>query len=108
MNVNFNNVRIQALNRHDDLINRLNAAIIRNHDQWAHPNDIHHKQDVDLYGYVCIDAGDIEEILNDLRMLLGTIAMCHMADDPDVADVFPEVYPEGSEGMAIFNPETDE
>jgi|ERR1044071_6822898 hypothetical protein len=108
MKVNFNNVRKQALYRYDDLVNKLNAAIIRNDDQYAKPNDIFHGCDVNLRGYVVIDAEDIQDTLNDLRMMLCTIASCYEEGNEDMKDVFSEVYPEGTEeGMVCFNEEEE-
>lgn len=105
MKVNFNNVRKQSLYRYDELAKRLNSAIIKNDDQWAQPNDIYHGP-INIKGYVCIDAEDLDEIMNDLRMLLGTIASCYFEGDDDHKDVFSEVYPEGTDkAMVCFNPE---
>lgn len=104
MNVNFNNVRKRALYLHDDLVKKLNRAIIRHDESWAKPNDVRHGQDVNLKGYVVIDADDIQETLNDLRMMIGTIASCYEPDDDAFKDVFSEVYPVGSdEAMESFN-----
>jgi len=109
MKVNFNNVRKQALYRYDDLATKLNAAIIKDDEQWARPNDIHHGHSINLKGYVCIDAEDLDELMNDLRMLIGTIASCHVTDDPECTDVFSEVYPENTDkAMVCFNPESEE
>jgi hypothetical protein len=109
MKVNFNNVRKQALYRYDSLVNKLNSAIIRNEDQFAKPNDLFHGCDVNLKGYVLIDAEDIQETLNDLRMMLGTIASVYEEGNDEVQDVFSEVYPEGSgKEMACFNEEEDQ
>jgi hypothetical protein len=104
MTINFNNVRKCALYRYDDLVNKLNSAIIKNEDQYSIPNDVNHGQQINLKGYVCIDAEDIEEVLSDLRMLIGTIASCFEEGDEECKDVFSEVYPESSDKvMAIFN-----
>jgi hypothetical protein len=104
MKVNFNNVRKQALYRYDSLVQKLNAAIIQNDDQYAKPNDTFHGQDVNLRGYVVVDAEDIQPVLNDLRMMLGTIASCFEEGNEDMKDVFSEVYPEDSDkAMVIFN-----
>jgi hypothetical protein len=108
MKVNFNNVRKQALYRYDSLVEKLNAAIIRNDDQYAVPNDVYHGQQVNLKGYVLIDADDIQETLNGLRMMLGTIASCYEEGNDDMKDMFSEVYPEGTnKAMAVFNEEED-
>jgi hypothetical protein len=102
MKVNFNNVRRQALYRHDSLVEKLNKAIIRNEDQYAVPNDVYHGQQVNLKGYVLIDAEDIHEVLNDLRMMLGTIASCYEEGNDEMKDIYSEVYPE-DKTMAVFN-----
>ena len=108
MKVNFNNVRKQALYRYDALVTKLNAAIIKDDDQWCRPNDVHHGHDINLKGYVCIDAEDIQETLNDLRMMLGTIASCYEEGNDDMKDMFSEVYPEGTDtAMAVFNEEEE-
>ena len=62
MTVNFNNLRKQALYRYDDLCQQLNAAIITN-DQWAKPNDVRHGQEINIKGYVVVDAESILETL---------------------------------------------
>lgn len=106
MKVNFNNVRKQALYRYDSLVEKLNAAIIRNDDNYAKPNDIFHGCEVNLRGYVVIDSEDIQSTLNDLRMMLGTIASCYEEGNEDMKDIFSEVYPEGTDKqMALFNEE---
>lgn len=109
MKVNFNNVRKQALYRYDDLVNKLNAAIIKNDEQYAKPNDVFHGHEVNLRGYVVIDAEDLDETLNDLRMLIGTIASVYDEGNDDMIDIFSEVYPEGTDkGMVCFNPEEED
>jgi hypothetical protein len=104
MKVNFNNVRKQALYRYDALVSKLNAAIIKHEDSYGLPNDVHHGHDVNLKGYVVIDPDDIQDTLNDLRMMLGTIASCYEEGNDDMKDVFSEVYPENSDkAMVCFN-----
>jgi hypothetical protein len=97
MKVNFNNLRKQALYRHDGLVKSLNEAIIKNDDQYATPNDAYHGHPVNLKGYVVIEAETIQELMNDLRMLIGTIASCYEEGNDEYKDVFSEVYPESSE-----------
>jgi tyrosine-protein phosphatase YwqE len=109
MKVNFNNVRKQALYRYDDLVNKLNHAILKKENQYAIPNDVYHGQEINIKGYVLIDAEELDEVLNDLRMLLGTIASCHEEGNDEVRDIFFEVYPEGTDKkMALFNQEEDD
>ena len=92
MRVDFNNLRRQALHRYDALVDKLNSAIITD-SQWAKPNDVHHGQEINIQGYVLIDADDIQEEMDDLRMLIGTMACCSYENDDEFKDVFSEVYP---------------
>lgn len=103
MKVNFNNVRKRALIRFNELTNRLNESIIRNDDQHAKPNDFN--REVNLKGFVVIDSEDIQEYMDDLRMLIGTCAMTFEEDNEDFVDVFSEVHPKN--GMVCFNPEEE-
>lgn len=108
MTVNFNNVRKRALHRYNNLAEKLNEAIIKTDDEWARPNDIRHGQQINLKGYVCVDAEDIQEYMDDLRMLIATIASCFEEGSEEYKDVFSEVYPEGTEdGMVCFNQEEE-
>ena len=92
MKVNFNNIRKQACYAYDNLANKLNNAIKE-----------YEKEHLEK-GYLLIDCDEIEEEMNDLQMLIGTIAMCHNEDDPDMVDVFKEIYPDGKT-MICFNPD---
>lgn len=102
MRVDFNNLRRQALHRYDALVDKLNSAIITD-SQWAKPNDVHHGQEINIQGYVLIDADDIQEEMDDLRMLIGAVAATHCCDDEDFKDIFSEVYPEDGAGLKLFN-----
>ncbi len=107
MNVDFNNVRKQAVYSLDRLTTKLNASKLKE-SQWAKPNDVHHNQEIDISGYLLIDAETIQDDMDNLRMLIGTIASCFMKDDPEVIDVYKEIYPEGSgKSMVCFNDEDE-
>lgn len=88
MKIDFNNVRRQACFAYDRLIKELNES-----DKYE--------------GYLLVDPDRIEKILNDLRMTIGAIAMCHEPGSEDVQDVYSQEYPEGK-GLAVFENETDE
>jgi hypothetical protein len=88
MNVNLNNLRKKACIAHDRLVKALNSNI--NED-----------------GDITIPAEDLDSIMNDLRMTIGSIAFCHQPDDENFKDVYEELYP-GEKTMADFNPQTEE
>ena len=102
MKVNFNNLRRQAVNKYNALCDKLNHAKIKD------------KQHIFIEGYGWLQEGDIvigcEEIqseMEDLRQLIGSIAMTYQ-DDKEFADVYSEMYPEDSEKrMSEFNPEAE-
>lgn len=104
MKVNFNNVRKQALYRYDELARKLNYAIIKDDDNYAKPNGW--DREININGYVLIDSEELDDVMNSLRMLLGTIASCYDEGNEEMIDIFSEVYPEGSDKeMVCFNPE---
>lgn len=56
---------------------------------------------------IIIDARDIQENMDDLRMMIGSIALCYEEGDPDKADVYTELYGYDG-GMKQFNPNAEE
>lgn len=102
--INFNNLRKQALYTHDGLVDKLNRSIITDN-QWAKPNDVHHGQEIAIKGYVLIDADDIQSEMDDLRMLIGTLASCSLQDADAFKDIYSEVYPNEDDRMNSFNNE---
>lgn len=90
MNINFNNVRLQACIAYDKLCNKLNRAI----------------KDKSFSPEIIIDPEDIQEEMNDLRMMIGTIAMTYQEGEEGFKDVYAEEYPEGK-SMQEFNPEEE-
>lgn len=99
-------VRKRALIRFNELTEKLNESIIQNDDNYAKPNGFNHE--VNLKGFVVLDSEDIQEYMDDLRMLIGTCAMTFEEENKDFADVFSQVHPDGDEGMTCFNPEIDQ
>jgi hypothetical protein len=102
MKIDFNNVRAQACFAYDRLTKILNHRIIKQDDCWCRPNDVSHGHDINIKGYVVVDAEDIQECMDDLRRLIGAIAMTYEPDEPDFADVFEKEYPE-PKTMEQFN-----
>lgn len=105
MTINFNNVRKQALYAFDDLVKELNNAIVKN-DQWAKVPGCLHDQELNIKGFVLINADDIEKRISDLRQCLVSIALTYEVDNIDFKDVYSEVFPE-PESLARFNDEDD-
>lgn len=89
MQVDFNNLRKMVLRTHDDLVRVLNRNLAA--DRLS----------------VTVDVSEISGILNELRSLIGIIAMCHDKQNPDMAEVYSEFYPDGA-CLAVFNPEVEE
>jgi hypothetical protein len=87
MEVDFNNLRRQTCIAYDKLCRELNTAI-------------------DEDGDIQISAHEIQRSMDDLRMMIGTIAFCYEEGDPDKADVYTELYGDGS--MESFNPNAEE
>ena len=88
MEVNFNNIRKQACIAYDKLTAKLNANL----------NDENN---------IIIDARDIQENMDDLRMMICLIALCYEEGDPDKVDVYTQLYWDDG-GMESFNPNTEE
>lgn len=84
MKIDFNNVRIQACHAYDKLVRVLNSS-------------------EEYEGYMLVNPGDIEEHLNDLRMMIGAIAMSYEPDNEDIKNVYPDDY-----SMETFSFNNDE
>jgi len=100
MNINFNNLRKQAILKYNALVKKLNQSIIREN-LYSKPNE--HDYEVNINGYVLIDAETIETEINDLRMLIGTIASVYETDNPNFIDVFTELYPDDKKEMETLD-----
>jgi hypothetical protein len=88
MNVNFNNLRKKTCKTVDLLTRKLNACITAD-------------------GIVEVPAEDIQDVMNELQELVGSIAMCYNPNDDDVINVFSELYPGENDGMVDFNPDKE-
>jgi len=84
MNINFNNVRKQACIAYDKLVSDLTYS-------------------KSYEGYMLVDPDRLEKNLNDLRMMLCSIAMTFEENNDEFKDVYEELYPQ-AEGnkMAEF------
>jgi hypothetical protein len=104
MKVNFNNLRKQAIYAYDRLAEQLNAATIKKDDYSEWVDDYGHI----TKGTIIIEAEDIQRNMDDLRMLIGSIAMVYQEGDEEVKDVYSEVFPEDSDTrMVCFNDEEE-
>ncbi len=110
MNVDFNNLRKQAIYAYDSLVGKLNHAILNDTEpQYALPNDCSHNTPMNLNGYVLIDAEDIQKPIDELRSLISAIASVYEPGDEKFKDVYSEVFPEESgDKMFVFNEEIEE
>ena len=91
MKVNFNNLRTQAYHNAQILTKKLNGSIIKNDEQYAIPNDVYHDQQVNLKGYVLVDAEEIEETLNELNRLIGFISCVSEEGNEEFLDLTDEL-----------------
>ena len=91
MEVNFNNLRKQACIAYDRLCRKINAAI----DNSENDDELE-----------SISTDYIQKEMDELRMMIGAIAMCYEEGNPDTADVYTELYGDGS--MESFNPNAEE
>ena len=86
MEVNFNNLRRQTCIAYDRLCSKLNTEI--------------------KDGYIEMSAIEIQREMDDLRMLIGSIAFCYEENNPDMIDVWADLY--GEDGaMESFNQDTE-
>ena len=85
MEVNFNNLRKQAIYAYEKLVDKLNFSMQN------------YEIDYNEKNIIKINAKEIENDLNSLKTILGTIALCNIPGDDDIKDVFSEIYPEDSE-----------
>lgn len=88
MEVNFNNLRKQTCIAYDRLCSRLNAAINEE-------------------GNIEMSARDIQSAMDDLRMTIGSIAFCYEENNPDMIDVWTDLYGEEG-GMQSFSPDAED
>ena len=86
MQVNFNNVRKQAVSEYNTLVNKLNSALCEDTDMTR----------------VVIPVDDLERVLSHLRSSIATIAMTVNPNDPEMQCVLEE-----GETLEIFNPNDD-
>lgn len=107
MNVNFNNLRKQAIHACERLTQKLNDAIIKEDGQYAKPNNVYHDQQVNIKGYVLIDAEEIQKDMDSLRSMIGGVAMVYEEGNKDFADVYAEVFPDENSSMKSFNEEEE-
>lgn len=94
MKVNFNNLRKRACFAYDRLAIKLNDAIKEYESEYSEG------------GKLIIDCDEIQREMDELKQLIGGIAMCYNEDDPDMKDVFEEIYPD-DKVMVDFNPDSD-
>lgn len=85
MNVDFDSLRKKACFTYDRLAKKLNNSI-------------------DEFDNLTIDCEVIKKDMDNLKQLIGTIAMCK-SKEAGFKDVFEEIYP-GDKAMIDFSPDT--
>lgn len=86
MKINFNNVRRQAVLNYEVLVKRLNNSIDEN-------------------GNIVIPAHEIQRTMDNLRMMIGSIAACYDDTDENFKNIYEELFPEEGQSLTCFNPE---
>jgi len=105
MEVDFNNLRSQAVYAYDALCKKLNEAILKKCYDTAFLDGFGHVQE----GCIVIEANDIQKHMDSLRSMIGAIAMVYEPEDEKFKDVYSEIFPEDKpERMQEFNPSEDE
>jgi len=94
MEVNFNNLRKRTCFAYDRLATKLNNAIKDYEKEYCDK------------GILIIDCNEIQHEMDELQQLIGSIAMCYNENEPDMKDVFEEIYPNENH-MVDFNPEVE-
>ena len=92
MDINFNNLRIQAFHSYSRLVNKLNDKLLDEDGEINSYNEIYN-----------LHADDIQKDMDNLRSLLCTIACCYKPGDEEFIDLS-----EHCDNVPVFNPEKDE
>lgn len=66
-----------------------------------------YEKDYSEKGTLVIDCNEIQREMDDLKGLIGSIAMCYDENYPDMKDIFEEIYSD-DKTMVDFNPKDDE
>ena len=103
MEVNFNNLRKQALFAYDSLAEKLNCSFLEDNEWGTSKTE---KREM-ISGNMLIDSDDIQKDMDNLRMLIGSIASVYEPDDENFKDIYSEVYTDDKR-MVSFNPDADE
>ena len=107
MKINFNNVRKQAMFSYDRLCERLNSHIRKEGQETLWLDDFGRIEK----GTIVIDAESLQNEMENLRSLIGSIACTFEPENEDFKDVYEEAYPLSQDKrMVCFNepPEEDE
>lgn len=92
MNVDFNNLRLQAMISYDKLAEILNVAVDEDN-----PNG---QSEV-----MIVEIQDIQEHMDDLKQYIGAIGMIVDSRCPELIDVYAKEYTAKNTKMIDYNPE---
>lgn len=112
-NVNFNNLRLRALRTWERLIKELNSHIVKENpvrvaglQESTHPWGQH--SNLNIQGFLLIDADEIQDMMDTMRDTIGGIAMVYEGDRKDFVDVFAQEFPGDEDRMTEFNPKPED
>ncbi len=105
MNINFNNVRKQAMLSYDRLCEKLNSHIRKEGQDTTWLDDFGYIKK----GTIVIDSETLQKEMDNIRSLIGSIACTYDPDNEDFKDVYEETYPASQDKrMECFNPQPEE
>jgi hypothetical protein len=107
MNVDFNELRVRILRSYESLVHKLNAAISEDaHPEFMMVNYNPDQKEPRYSPHITIGVNDIKDDIEDLRRNIALIALCEDDENPEIRNVFSEVFPNNE--MTLFNPEKEE
>lgn len=86
LTVNFDNLRVRAIENYDSLVKKLNKSIKQAN-----------------FESIDIDPNYIQEEMDNLRMLIGAIASVYVEDVDNFCDAYSIAYPNEEDSMQLFN-----
>lgn len=104
MTINYNNLRKQAIYSYESLVEKLNNSIIKKN-QHTELSDGEYSN---VKGFVLIDAKEIQKDIDNLRKMIGAIAMTSVEGEEEFKDVYQEVFPDEDQSMKLFNDEAED
>ena len=104
MEIDFNNIRKEAIMAYERLVKKLNSSIqtMDGPDEFIMPNYNPQQAEKLFYPNIAIRVSDIKKDMDDLRRTIGLIGLTHDEKHPEIKDVFSEVFPGKWDTMTHF------